>query len=138
MQVKRIGEKALLKLEKGDNVLESLSTFCLENGVTSGSVIWGIGMIRESVIGYFNGKEYVKEKYSECREAVSFHGSIAEDEPKLHIHVGLAGKNHQVVGGHLFSGTADPLLEVHLEILPKGTVHRRLNQKSGLTEFDLS
>jgi predicted DNA-binding protein with PD1-like motif len=125
MQVKRIGEKALLKLEKGDNVLESLSTFCLENGVTSGSVIWGIGMIRESVIGYFNGKEYVKEKYS-------------EDEPKLHIHVGLAGENHQVVGGHLFSGTADPLLEVHLEILPKGTVHRRLNQNSGLTEFDLS
>lgn len=137
MQVKREGNRIFAKLEKGEDVLEKLSQIVAGQDVKNGEILWGVGMIKGLQVGYFNGKEYEKETYRDNLEVVSFHGSIAENEPKFHIHTSCAGRNHGVVGGHLFGGMADPLLEVSISVFDKIRAERKINPASGLKEIDL-
>ena len=137
MQVRREGNRIFAKLEKGENVLENLDRIAKEQNVQNGEILWAVGMIKGLQVGYFNGKEYEKETFSDNLEVVSFHGSIAENDPRFHIHSSCAGRNHGVVGGHLFGGVADPLLEVSISVFEKIRAQRKVNPASGLKEIDL-
>lgn len=125
----------VVKIEGGEDVQESMLQLIDDYGIFSGLVVFGIGMIRQLEVGYWNGKEYLKEVLPAPGEVVSFHGSIASDEPHLHIHVAVALQDHVVRGGHFFSGIADPLLEVHVLRLEEMVLKRELNSKSGLREL---
>ncbi len=135
---KKDGNEFILKVERSDDVKESIMEVAKANGIRAGSVLWAVGMIEDLVIGYFNGREYEKEEYKGPLEVVSFHGSIAENEPNLHIHVSVAGKDHNVVGGHLFDGLANPLLEIHLHKFESVKMKRAYNEKSTLKELNIS
>lgn len=137
MQSKAEGNHLILKLDKNDDVLSSITEACGKYGISSGSILWAVGMIRNLQIGYFNGREYEKEVFGDALEVVSFHGSIAASEPRLHIHVSGAKRGHGVIGGHLFGGSADPLLEVHIMKLDEITLERALNPASGLKEMKI-
>lgn len=137
MQVRREGNRIFAKLEKGEDVLEKLGQITMEQNVQNGEILWAVGMIKGLQVGYFNGKEYEKQTFSENLEVVSFHGSIAENEPRFHIHSSCAGKNHGVVGGHFFGGVADPLMEVSISVFEKIRAERKVNPASGLKELSL-
>ena len=137
MQVRREGNRIFAKLEKGEDVLENLDRIAKEQKVQNGEILWAVGMIKGLQVGYFNGKEYEKETFSDNLEVVSFHGSIAENDPRFHIHSSCAGRNHGVVGGHLFGGVADPLMEVSISVFEKIRAQRKVNPASGLKEIDL-
>jgi hypothetical protein len=127
----------VVKLEKGEDVGESIIETLEDYGIFSGLVEFGIGMIRDLEIGYFNGKEYEKVKLPMAGEVVSFHGSVSTNDPRLHIHVAVALKDHTVKGGHFFSGIADPLMEVHILRLEEIVLKRELNPNSGLKELTI-
>lgn len=137
MHVRREGNRIFAKLEKGEDVLEKLSQIVNDEKILNGEILWAVGMIKGLQVGYFNGKEYEKETFSSNLEVVSFHGSIAENEPRFHIHSSCAGKTHAVVGGHLFGGVADPLLEVSISVFEKIRAERKVNPASGLKEISL-
>ena len=137
MQIQKEQNEIFVKLERGEDVLQTLTDVISSNGVSSGEIIWGIGMIRNLQVGYFNGKEYEKETFEKALEVVSFHGSIAENEPRFHIHTSCAGRDHGVVGGHLFGGIADPLLEVRIRKFSGIKATRQDNPKTGLRELYL-
>ena len=137
MQIRREGNRIFAKLESGENVLEMLEKIVKEQKVRSGEILWAIGMIKGLQVGYFNGKEYEKELFKDNLEVVSFHGSIAEGDPRFHIHSACAGKSHGVVGGHLFGGVADPLLEVSISVFDNIRAERKVNPSSGLKEINL-
>ncbi|MCL4412895.1 MAG: DUF296 domain-containing protein [Candidatus Thermoplasmatota archaeon] len=125
----------VVKIEKGEDVGESITKVLDDYGIFSGLVEFGIGMIRDLEIGYWNGKEYEKALLQSPGEVVSFHGSISSNEPRLHIHVSVALSDHSLSGGHFFSGTADPLMEVHILKLEEIVLKRALNKKTGLKEL---
>ncbi len=135
MQVSAEGQTLFVKLESGEMVLQSILEICSEKNIISGSIELGIGMLKDFEIGYFNGKEYEKLTVKENAELLSFHGSIAQNDPRLHIHVAIARRNHTVIGGHLFSATADPLVEMQIRVFNSIKLKRELNKKSGLTEL---
>lgn len=135
MLIQKDGNEFFVKVEKDEDVLETLTNVISENKISSGEVIWGIGVIQQLQIGYFNGKEYEKETFSEPLEVVSFHGSIAENEPRFHIHTSCGGRDHKVVGGHLFGGFANPLLEVRIRKFENIKATRQDNPKTGLREL---
>ncbi|MCL5680569.1 MAG: DUF296 domain-containing protein [Candidatus Thermoplasmatota archaeon] len=126
----------MMKIEKGEDISESLNEIIEDYAIFSGIVVFGIGMIRDLEIGYWNGKEYVREKLPEPGELVSFHGSISSNEPKLHIHTAIAMSDHTVKGGHFFSGVADPLMEVHIVRFKELVLKREKNNITGLTELN--
>lgn len=129
------GQNILVKMEKGEEILPTITMVVEKYGVASGTVVFGIGMIKNLEVGYFNGTEYEKKIYPENLETVSFHGSIAENDPRFHIHAACANRDHNVVGGHLFSGIADPLLEIQITKLDDVKFRREKSQKSGLMEL---
>ena len=88
--------------------------------------------------GYFNGKEYVHKIIETPGEVVSFHGSIASSDPRFHFHASIALMDHGVVGGHLFNAVVSPLMEIQVTRLRGIHLSRKLNEKSGLKEIEIS
>lgn len=128
----------MVKLSDGEDVFASLEQVCRERGIASGTVQWGIGMLRDFEIGYFGPDGYEKEAYADPHELVAMHGSIAMgSEPKFHLHVALAGRDHRVVGGHLFRATACVVNEIRLERFGTIRVSRRANPRTGLNELQV-
>ena len=138
MQSATEGNVVMVKLSDGEDVLASLEQVCRQRGIESGAVQWGIGMLRDFEIGYFGPDGYEKETYPEPHELIAMHGSIAMgSEPKFHLHVAVAGRDHHVVGGHLFRAKANVVNEVRLERFGTIRLSRKRNPKTTLNELDV-
>ena len=128
----------MLRLDQGQDLFATLSSFAREHGIHAGVVVSGIGMLKDASIGYWNGSEYVRMDLAEPHELVGLHGSIAEaDGPSIHLHAALAAPNHQIVGGHLIRGTVWVLNELFLETFPERTFGRPIDETLGLRKLDL-
>jgi len=125
----------ILKLDNGEDVMECLHKAIKDFSIGSAFITIGIGMLKDAEIGYFSGKGYEKKLLAEPHEMISLQGSISTlGETIIHLHVGLANKNHQIVGGHLFSAKACILNEI---LIKKVDVRlgRKLNPETGLKEL---
>ncbi|MCW4026225.1 MAG: DUF296 domain-containing protein [Candidatus Bathyarchaeota archaeon] len=132
-------DHVIVKLDDGEDVFESLNAVVKKHSIDSAVILSGIGMLAELEIGFYNGEEYIKERYSDPMELLSMHGSITgESENKIHIHVGLANSEHNVVGGHLFSAKVRMLNEIVLLRLDEIKLTRALNPKTNLMELKIT
>lgn len=141
MVIMKSGEdKSLIvaKFEDGEDLFESLSTIIEEYGIESGIVLTGIGMLRNFVLGYFDGEVYQKKEFKDACELVSLQGSITtEKETVIHLHASLAEESNNVVGGHLFQAEVCMLNEIVLRRLNDLTLIRKENPVTGLKELDI-
>lgn len=135
MKCATVSNNIVCKLERGEKVEEKLVEIIKKYSIRAGAILWAVGMIENAEVGYFNGTEYQKDKMHGRMEVVSFHGSIAQDEPLSHVHVSLADEDHKVHGGHFFSGIANPLLELHVQKFDSIVLKREINENSGLKEL---
>lgn len=135
MKCTSVSNSIFCKLDSGEKVEECIQEIIVKYSIQAGAIMWAVGMLDHAEIGYLKGKEYKRDVMQERMEVVSFHGSIAADEPKAHIHVSLADEQHNVHGGHFFSGIANPLLELHIESFSALTLRRIENPSSGLKEL---
>jgi uncharacterized protein len=130
------GPTIMVKLNEGEDVFASLEQLCRQRGVDSGVIHWGIGMLQRFELGFFTSKGYEKKLYADRHELLSFHGSISmRADPKFHIHVAVAGRDHGVVGGHLFRATCCVVNEICIERFDSLRLSRRLNPASTLNEL---
>ena len=101
-------DKTVVRLDKGDAVIESLRQVAENTKVTSGQIV-GIGAVKEPVIGYYQveSQEYKKDRLAGAYELTNFTGVITKKEQDTHIHahVTLADENHRAFGGHLHQAT---------------------------------
>lgn len=106
MEVARKDTFVLIRLEHGEGILESIKQTVTEERSTM-IVVAGLGMISEFELGYFDKGNYLKKRYDEPHELLAMQGTIStEGEPRIHIHVTVANKEHDAFGGHLMSGNA--------------------------------
>jgi hypothetical protein len=125
------------KFEAGEDVIENLNKLVDKYNIKSGFIDMGIGMIKGLRIGYWNIDKYDELDIEDRSELVAFHGSIADDKNRFHIHIGVARKDHQLYGGHFFSGVADPLMEVKITKFEEVKFTRKYNAKSTLNELEI-
>ena len=141
MVIMKSGEdKSLIvaKFEDGKDLFESLSTIIEKYEIESRIVLTGIGMLRNFVLGYFDGKIYQKKEFKEPCELVSLQGSITTGkETVIHLHASLAEESNNVVGGHLFQAEVCMLNEIVLRRLNDLTLVRKENPVTGLKELDI-
>jgi len=138
MQSSAEGDLFLAKLDDGDDLFARIVELGTKHGIQNGLVMWAIGMLRDFEIGYFNGKEYERRTFDRPMELLSLHGTYASKaDPRLHVHVVAAGRDHAAVGGHLFRGTVAVMNEVCLRRLTKTWLDRVPNPKSGLKELTI-
>ena len=136
MQSLTEGNFVLAKLEDGEKVMPTLLDVIEEEEIFSGIILSGIGMLRDFNLNYFDGKKYVERQYMKPLELVALHGSIAVDS-SVHLHAALADKDHKMVGGHLSAGVVNNLVELTIFKLENRHIERKLNPKTGLSEFHL-
>lgn len=127
-----------LRLDPGESLFETLETFAADRGLASGFVAGGLGSLRGSTLGFFNGERYLKRTFPEALELVSLTGSLArvDGKPHFHLHATLGDEQHAARAGHLHGATVAILAEI-LFLAGTGMAFGRNPQGPQLRVLDL-
>ena len=138
MDYRRFGGKVVVRIDKGEEIIQKMLEVCEKENVKLASVS-AIGAVGEFEVGLFDTKEkkYYSTVHSGDFEIVSLTGNITTKEEKLynHIHMSVADSKNQVYGGHLNYAKVSATCEMFIYILD-GTVGRRFDDKIGLNLFE--
>ena len=107
-------------------IIQNLKNLMDEAKIESAIIINGVGMLENSLIGYFNGRDYIKERITKPAELVSLQGNIGKNgnDYIVHAHVALANEEHILKGGHLLEGDVKVVNEIVLYALKKIKIGR--------------
>lgn len=141
MKVRDVETGFLIKLERDEKVLETLTAFCEARGIHSG-VLVGIGAVKNAELGYYSleKQKYFFRIFPEDREVASMQGNIAlvEGKPFIHAHAVLSACDETLacVGAHLKEAEVAVTLEVFLTPFPSA-VPRYFDETIGLKLLDV-
>lgn len=139
MDYKKFNDKYVLRLEKGEEVVESLKKFAKKEDIKLAKVS-GIGAVNKATIGLFLTKEkrYFSKELTGDMEIIALNGSIStmDKEVYLHLHIALGNEDFDIRGGHLNSAEISATGELIIELLD-GEVDRKLDEDLGLNLFKL-
>ncbi len=111
-----------VRLEKGELVVETLTSLCIQLGISSGWV-QAIGAVDRIEYGAWdvNDKVYHRTTLEATLEISPLIGNITlkEGKPFLHLHVTFASHDFLAHAGHLFEARVNPTLEVFIYIMNK-------------------
>ncbi len=114
------GRTYIFKINKGKDLLESLTDFCHDNQIKCG-VINGIGALENATIAYYDQakKKYEKQTINKELEILNLAGnvSIMDNRSNIHAHLVLSDNSGAVTGGHLLPGTKVFVAEVYIQEL---------------------
>jgi predicted DNA-binding protein with PD1-like motif len=141
MKYQKINNGYILKLEKGDEIMATLTKFCVDNNINSGSVT-GIGGTNDAVIKYYNleKKEYIPKRFNGLNyEIVSLNGNISsiDEKPILHLHITLGDSDYRIFGGHLESAVIAVTGEIIIYTSADDVVRRKMDEEFKLNFLDL-
>ena len=138
MQFVKDKDNYILRLEKGEEIISTLTQFCKEENITTG-FFSGIGAILSAELAFYNlfKKEYELKELSETHEIASLTGNIAlvENSPFVHIHCVLSNNKFECFGGHLKNGVVGATCELYLA-KETTTIERKFDEKIGLKLLD--
>lgn len=127
-------ETHVLIFESGDEVVEGITDFAVENGLFAASLS-AIGAFSSVELGYFDAvnKTYKRIPVKEQVEVLSLIGDIVlyDNKPHAHAHVVVGKADGTAHGGHLLKAYVKPTLEVILTALPT-YLHRELDNEARL------
>ncbi|MEG6617111.1 PPC domain-containing DNA-binding protein [Peptococcaceae bacterium 1198_IL3148] len=140
MEYNRFGNKIVLRLDKGEEVVQSIKTICAENDIKLGSIT-GLGAVNKVVIGLFETdiKHYHSQEFTGDMEITSLIGNISRmnGEVYLHCHATLGNKEFNIIGGHLNSAVISATGEIIIDIID-GEVDREFSEEIGLNLIKFS
>lgn len=137
MEYKRFGSKIVLRLDAGDEIINSILKTAKEEKITLASVT-GIGGTDDALIGVFNmdEKSYNRYAVTGTHEITSLVGNINTMNGKeyTHIHITLAGEGGQLIGGHLLSCVISLTAEIFIDVID-GQVDRKKDENLQINKF---
>ena len=119
MDYRRFDNTIVLRIDRGEEVMEKLQEICEKEGVFLGSIS-GLGAASFVEMGLYD-VEYKIYKGTELEkplEVTSLIGSVTESEgkPYLHVHITVGDAEGNSFGGHLkkcvIGGTCEIFLQV--------------------------
>jgi predicted DNA-binding protein with PD1-like motif len=130
----RNGGTWLLRLERGDDIVETLRQFVRAKNVRSG-FFTGLGAAEQVALGMFDpvGRAYRKRLFKGDHELAALVGNIAWDgeEPVCHTHAVISNRRMQAFAGHLLSARVTVTCEISLVPGPR-TARRRTDAVTSL------
>lgn len=137
MEYRKFKNHYLIRIDRGEEVLEKLNEFIKKEGILTAS-IEAIGACDEFTVGLYSvdEKKYYSTEYKGEYEIVSFLGNITTNNnaPYIHIHIGCAGRDNIVRGGHLNRCHISGTFEAKVTLID-GEVSRQKDSASGLNVF---
>ncbi len=140
MRFRKLGpNRYLIRLERGEPVVETLTRFAREEEIASAEIT-AIGAVENVELAYFDRERrtYLTRRFPDVYELVSLIGNLSwvEDSPLFHLHACLGGPQYQAICGHLASADVAVTLELHLLSFPD-RIDRRRDEQIGLNLLDL-
>lgn len=139
MQYRKTDHGYLIRLEKGEEIIATLTRVCQDNGIHAG-YLHGLGAALWAELGYYDldKQEYQFKKVDGLAEIVALNGNVAlkDGQPFLHIHAVLADQNLQTFGGHLKEAATGGTCEVYISAFDFD-IHRELDEATGLSLLNL-
>ena len=136
----RKGNTIFLRLEKGEEITESLLQIAEREKIRAASVS-GIGATDDCTVGVFDieKKRYDTFLYTGNREINCLVGNISrrENAPYVHTHITCTGKDGRVVGGHLLRAVVSLTAEIVLT-LSDVNIGRKHDDTLGINLWDFS
>ena len=138
MEHRRYGGQYYIRLDKGDELISSLTELCASEGIAVGCVK-GIGGCEKVVTGVFDPekKDYVREELTGTLEMISLDGNITVvgGKPFVHAHACFAyikpDGSRAVAAGHLLEAVIG--LTGELVLTPaEGSIGRRYDEELGI------
>lgn len=140
MEVARTDDYIMMRLNHGENILESIEEIVAGEKSTL-LIVAGIGMITDFELGYFDRekREYIRRSFNEPHELTMLQGSVAsEGTPRMHIHAVVADRDHHTSGGHLLKGWAWMSNEIGFLRLKGVSSKRWLEKDKGVAVLHVS
>lgn len=140
MEFKKFGNVYVVRLDKGEEIIETLKGFCATNQITLGWVS-GIGAVNRVTLGLFETKpkRYVAEELTGDFEITSLSGNITtiNKEVYVHLHATVSDLQHMTYGGHLTSAVVSATAEL-IVVSVAGVMDRIFSQEIGLNVLEFS
>ena len=134
MDYKRFDNAIVLRVDRGEEILEQLKAVCLKENVKLASVS-GIGAINDLTSGVWDveRKEYFSNHFTGVYEVANLVGTITtmNGEYYAHIHISAGDSQGHMVGGHLNRAVVSATSEIVLHLID-GTVEREFDPGVGL------
>ena len=134
MQYKQLGSTYLVRIDLGEEIIESLKKLCEDEQIRLGRVE-AIGATDHASVGVYDleKKEYYPEKIDEFMEIASLNGSITamDGKPYIHLHATLADRHHVIHGGHVLEMRVGATCEMFVTVFD-GAVNRQKDEALGI------
>jgi hypothetical protein len=130
-------DRWVIRLEKGEKIVEKLKEFCKVNSL-SGGFFFGLGAVDCVEVAHYDlyEKKYSKLKFNKPLELLNITGSIGVGkELIIHAHVTLSDNKMHAFGGHLVEAVVSGTLEIYFIKLP--ALKKKYNPQTGLNLLDL-
>ena len=138
MDYRRFGDTYVVRIERGEEVVEQITKVCTEENIKLAS-IEGLGAGDHVVFGLYSveDKVYHKTELNEDMEITSVLGNVSEKDgkPYIHMHINLAGADGIAKGGHLNEARICGAGEFFIRVLD-GHVGRKHDDVTGLNIYD--
>lgn len=139
MESIKIGNKYLVRIDPGEEIVSNLTEFCKERSIKLGSIS-AIGAVNKVEIGIFDPlkKEYYSDTLKGTYEILSIMGNITSNnnQPYLHMHITLSDNKYNAFGGHLNNAVVSSTCEVIIEEF-EGKLDRYFDKNIGLNLFEI-
>ena len=116
MQQRQVdGHTYVLRIEKGENAIQTISDFCSQQKIDSG-FFYGIGAVDMAEIAHYDihTKQYFRKRLEEPFEVTNITGNVALYKGSLivHAHVTLSDRDMHAFGGHVVELSISGTLEL--------------------------
>lgn len=134
MEYRRFDDTLLVRLERGEEILEQLARLARTEQIPLASV-QGLGAVDRFTVGVYSVDEqvYLSREYSGSYEIVSLTGTVDTMQGQFycHLHMSAADGQGTVRGGHLNRATVSATCELVLRCIA-GTIDRQKDPATGL------
>lgn len=140
MKVHQTNGLYILKIEKGEKVIETITNFCNSEEIQN-ATFTGIGAVEWLSCGYYALEEqkYYFTEYDQLVEVASLTGNVTlkDQKPFVHMHGVFTDTTNTALGGHVEEMRVGVVLEVVLTPL-SSTIERAHDDCIGLYLMDIS
>lgn len=140
MEYRKFGSTCLVRIDRGEEIVEQVRRFAQAEGVRLASV-QALGAVNDFTVGLYHtgDKRYLSENYTGDHEIVSLTGTIDTMDGRFYCHLYMSARRYdgRVVGGHLSRAVVSATCEMVVTVLP-GSVDRSFDEEIGLNLWKFS
>ena len=129
MEFQRTRYGYAVRIDAGEEIVESLAAFAAAQGVRAGSIS-GIGSVVDPELGYFvrQSRDYTRRVFAGDWELGALTGNFSEldGRPLPHCHAVIGGADFAAHAGHLFHGVVAVTCEA--QVMTDAGVLRRVSR----------